>query len=85
MRHGLRRLTNELITRSIHSLTGDGDSFAILAKASEKYMQTSGGPSLGFVLEYRNGSEDEHYSCSNSKLTANEVIRAMRSYLADDG
>lgn len=54
-------VTDELISRSVSSLTGEGDSFAILAKAPEVYMQTSGGPSQGFVLEYRNGSEDEHY------------------------
>ena len=78
-------VTDALIAQSINSLTGDGDSFAILAKASETYMQTSGGPSYGFVLEYRNGSESEHYSCSNFELTADEVIWAFRSYFVDDG
>lgn len=77
-------VTDALIARSIHSLTGEGDSFAILGKASETYMQTSGGPSYGFVLEYRNGSESEHFSCSNVELTADEVIWAFQSYLADD-
>ena len=78
-------VTDALIAQSINSLTGDGDSFAILAKASETYMQTSGGPSYGFILEYRNGSESEHYSCSNNELTADEVIWAFQSYFADDG
>ena len=78
-------VTDRLIDESIRSLTGEGDSFAILSRASEIYMQTSGGPSYGFVLEYRNGSADEHYSCSNFKLTADEVIWAFQSYLADDG
>lgn len=78
-------VTDALIAQSINSLTGEGDSFAILAKASETYLQTSGGPSYGFVLEYRNGSESEHYSCSNFELTADEVIWAFQSYFADDG
>ncbi len=78
-------VTDNLIAQSIHSLTGEGDSFAILSKASETYIQTSGGPGYGFVLEYRAGSEDEHYSCSNFELTADEVIWAFQSYLANDG
>lgn len=77
-------VTDELIARSIHSLTGEGDSFAILAQAPEIYMQTAGGPGDGFVLEYRNGSAQEHYSCSRVGLTADEVINAFQSYLAGD-
>ncbi len=49
------------------------------------YIQTSGGPEYGFILEYRDGSEEQHYSCSNFELTADEVIWAFRSYLANDG
>ena len=78
-------VTNSLIDESIRSLTGEGDSFAILAQADQVYMQTSGGPENGFVLEYRNGSAEEHYSCSNFELTADEVIWAFQSYLAKDG
>ena len=78
-------VTNGLIDESIRSLTGEGDSFAILSKADQIYMQTSGGPEYGFVLEYRNGSAEEHYSCSNFELTADEVIWAFQSYLANDG
>ena len=77
-------ITAELIARSIRSLTGDGDSFAILAKDAQVYIQTSGDPKSGFVLEYRDGSEAEHYTCVNSELSADEVINAMQRYLADD-
>ena len=78
-------ISDRQIEKSIRSLTGEGDSFAILAQAAEVYLQTSGGPSYGFVLEYRDGSSDEHYSCSNFELTADEVIAAFQSYLAGDG
>ncbi|MDJ0759635.1 MAG: hypothetical protein QNJ19_09550 [Woeseiaceae bacterium] len=77
-------VTAELIARSIHSLTGEGDSFAILARDSQVYIQTSGGPKGGFILEYRDGSEAEHYASANTKLSADEVIRAMQRYLAND-
>ena len=77
-------ITAELIDRSIRSLTGDGDSFAILARDAQVYIQTSGDPKNGFVLEYRDGSEAEHYTCVNSELTADEVINAMQRYLNND-
>ena len=77
--------TNELIAKSIESLTGEGDSFAILAVAPQQYIQTQGDPRSGFILEYRNGSADEHYSCSNRQLSAERVVWAFQSYLANDG
>tara|TARA_R110002096_G_scaffold54881_3_gene141403 strand:+ start:657 stop:1079 length:423 start_codon:yes stop_codon:yes gene_type:complete len=78
-------LNAALIRDSINSLTGEGDSFAILEKSEQIYIQTSGGPEHGFVLEYRDGSEAQHYSCSNFELTADEVILAFQSYLSNDG
>ena len=77
-------VSDRQIEEAIHSLTGDGDSFAILARADEVYIQTSGDPRNGFVLEYRDGSDKDHYSCSNFNLTAEQIIRAFQSYLADD-
>lgn len=77
-------VSNRQIEGSIRSLTGDGDSFAILARADQEYIQTSGDPGNGFVLEYRDGSEEEHYSCTNVELSAEQVIRAFQSYLAVD-
>lgn len=77
-------VSDRQIEESIQSLTGDGDSFAILARAEQVYMQTSGDPQNGFVLEYRDGSEEEHYSCTNSQLTAEQVVWAFQSYLAND-
>lgn len=77
-------ISDRQIEASIQSLTGDGDSFAILARSDQVYIQTSGDPQNGFVLEYRDGSEEEHYSCSNFNLTAEQIIRAFQSYLAND-
>lgn len=77
-------VSDRQVEESIRSLTGDGDSFVILARADHVYIQTSGDPKNGFVLEYRDGSEEEHYSCSTFNLTAEQIIRAFQSYLADD-
>jgi hypothetical protein len=77
-------VSDRQIEESLRSLTGDGDSFAILARADQTYIQTSGDPHNGFVLEYRDGSEEEHYSCSNVDLTIDKVVGAFQSYLAND-
>jgi len=77
-------ISDRQIEESIRSLTDDVDSFAILARSDQVYIQTSGDPHNGFVLEYRDGSEEEHYSCTNFELTAEQVIRAFQSYLAND-
>ena len=77
-------VSDRQIERSIRSLTGKGDSFAILARADQDYIQTSGDSRNGFVLEYREGSEEKHFSCSSTELSVEQVISAFQSYLAAD-
>ena len=77
-------VTAELIARHIRSLGDDGDSFAILARDSQVYMQAAGDVDDGFMLEYRNGSESEHYVCTNPYLSHDDVIQAMQRYLEND-
>lgn len=74
----------ERIERAIRSLTGDGDSFAILAKSELSYIQTSGSPSVGFVLEYQDGSIEEHYSCTSHDLDVKQVLDAFQRFFAGD-
>ena len=78
------RLTNEAIEAAIRSLASDGDSFAILAKSEMSYLQTSGSPKAGFVLEYQDGSIEEHYSCTAHELSADQVVVAFQRYFAGD-
>jgi len=35
----------------------------------------------GFVLEYQEGSLDEHFQCRNRKLPLSDTIVALQSYL----
>ena len=77
-------LSDELIEKSIYSLTGDGDSFLILSLDEMTYMQASGYPGRGFVLEYQDGSLEQHYYCADPDISAGKVIDAFRSYLARD-
>jgi hypothetical protein len=70
---------------ALRALPGGLDSFAILAADDQHYMQAHGGHADGFALEYRDGSEDEHYRCSRAGLSLDEVLAAFRSYRRGDG
>ena len=78
-------VSDKLIEESIYSLAGEGDSFIILSKDEMTYMQTSGDVKNGFILEYQNGSLEQHFSCINPELTTKQVIKAFQSYHAQDG
>ena len=77
-------VTNGLIEQSIRGLTQEADSFAILEKSHMYYIQTAGDPKNGFVLEYQDGSLEEHFSCTDGHIDTNKVIKAFQSYLAQD-
>lgn len=78
------RVSSDLLERSIRSLDGTGDSFVILSKEEMTYLQTSGDPRNGFVLEYQNGTLEEHYSCIEPNLNAEQVVRAFQQYYSND-
>ena len=46
-------------------------------------MQTSGSTKNGFLLEYQNGSLQEHYAASGPELPLNLVQKAFSSYFLD--
>ena len=48
------------------------------------YMQTSGGGSDGFVLEYQAGSIEQHFRHEGPDLSLPEVVRAFQSYASGD-
>jgi len=74
-------VTEELLEEKLRSLPGEGDSFLILSKNEMTYMQTSGSIQEGFILEYQEGSVDEHYACTNSPLTQDLLVQAFKDYL----
>ncbi|NNM00941.1 MAG: hypothetical protein HKO62_09345 [Gammaproteobacteria bacterium] len=77
-------VSDEAIAEAIQSLTGDVDSFAILAASEMSYIQTAGDPGTGFDLEYQNGSLKEHYYCTSGPLTAKQVVDAFQRYAKGD-
>jgi hypothetical protein len=71
------------IEQELRALNG-GDCFAILGPTGMTYIQTSGGSSAGFDLEYQDGSTSRHYHCISDHLDLSTVTRAFRLYHRGD-
>lgn len=72
-------VNKEQITEALSSLTGVGDSFVILSQDDMYYIQTCGDKTSGFHVEYREGSEDMHFECTQT-LSLQETIEVFHSY-----
>lgn len=73
------------IADELASLPGGTDSFAILSQDDDlHYMQTADNPSGGFVLEYHDGSLDQHYRATDNNLPLAVVTNAFQLYAAKD-
>ena len=74
------------IRETIRSLPGGENSFAILQTGDDDqhYMQVAVAPNQNFQLEYRVGSEAEHYECRTKPLSEEQVADAFVSYRNGD-
>ena len=72
-------VNKEQITAALSSLTGEGDSFVILSQDDMYYIQTCGDKTSGFHVEYREGSEEMHFECTQT-LSLQETIEVFHSY-----
>ena len=68
-----------IIERAVRRLDNNRDAFVILELSNQTYMQVAGGPG-SYKLEYQDGSIEDHYSCSRSDLSADDVVNALLSY-----
>ena len=71
------------IREAIQALKGGSNSFVILHRSKYTYLQCHGGKSVGYSLEYQEGSLDEHYECSDD-LTEKDVIEVFQAYRNED-
>ena len=74
----------EDVERGIRTLQAAEDAFAILSAGEQRYIQTSGHPGIGFILEYRDCSEEQHFHCTLETVTTDQVVEAFLSYLRGD-
>lgn len=79
-------VTAEAIEGAIRSLADQEqeEGFVILSLSTQTYVQVAGTPQDGYVLEYRDGTPDQHYSCENPNLTEDEVIGVFLHFFAQD-
>ena len=47
------------------------------------YIQTSGSTESGFILEYQDGSIEEHYSCRDAPLNADQIVETLQRYFTN--
>ncbi len=71
--------TVDLIESSISALKGEVDSFAILSSDEMNYIQALATKN-GFVVQFQNGSIDEHYEF-DTYLSRPQTIKLFQAYL----
>ncbi len=64
----------------------DGEEFAILSASADTYIQCArqNDPPYEYLLEYQNGSLDEHYVAADEQITLVQVQFAFVKYLRGD-
>lgn len=76
-------VSTDLIAETVADLASKGDFFLILAKDEMTYIQTSGCTESGFILEYQDGSIEEHYSCRDAPLSADQIVETLQRYFTN--
>jgi hypothetical protein len=82
-----RKLTDpsaSQIAEELAALSGGGDSFAVLSRDELTYIQAAGARSEGFVLEYQEGSIDQHYRSTEDNLHLSTVTDVFQLYAVGD-
>lgn len=77
-------LTDDSIAVALGRLDGDKCSYAILAQSDDTYLQTSGSPESGFVLEYQIDDLDHHYLALREAIPLTEVVSVFQKYARRD-
>lgn len=73
----------EMVSDIIALLPGRPDPYLIVARSDFHYMQTYW-TEAGFILEYRDGSEQAHFRALR-QLSSDSVVRILHQYLQDRG
>ena len=70
----------EQIDSALRDLVESGGGFAILSELEQVYIQTAENGMGECTLEYREGSEENHYCSTSEELSIDEVIKAFQDY-----
>jgi len=61
---------------------GNAGFFAILARDDMTYIQAAGHEETGFVVEYQEGTLEEHYQSTEKNIDIRRIIEMFQLYLA---
>ncbi|CAA9335187.1 MAG: hypothetical protein AVDCRST_MAG71-1962 [uncultured Lysobacter sp.] len=81
---GTAQPTAVQIADALARLAGGQDSFLILSRGEDEFMQAIGCARDGFDVEYRDGSQETHFQTSGPTLSLETTAQLLRHYLADD-
>lgn len=80
----IKNPTLEQLLTALEDLGNHLDDFAILSKDDMTYLQVAVGDGDGFILEYQDGSLEEHYIAEDTEISEDAIIRAFAAYLNGD-
>lgn len=68
------------VTRALDRLGLPGNGYAVLAGGDQTYIQTTGSRADGYIVEYRDGSESEHYSSLKRDVPHPQMVELFLAY-----
>jgi hypothetical protein len=73
-----------VIRETLLALQQQKKGFCILSQSELTYIQTAHRSSLGFNLEYQDGSLEDHYACTQAEILLEDVHKAFLLFLNQD-
>lgn len=74
--------TPAVIKEVVSKLGQPGTEFVILVRKARYYMQATADEEGRCEMQYREGSEDQAFRCTNGALRIQDVVAAMKEYAA---
>lgn len=79
----LKSPSADQVANAFTRLTGGTDSYVILGKEEQVYVQAAGSVAQGFHVEFRDGSEDRHFQ-AKTVVSHEVVVDVFQRFLSDD-
>ena len=80
---GVKEIANPTLDQIENAICVLHSLFVILSRREDEFMQVRP-TGCGWLLEFQDGSVDEHYQCTNKELPLKEVTAALHAYRAGD-
>ncbi|MCG8525535.1 MAG: hypothetical protein MI748_04080 [Opitutales bacterium] len=68
------------IQQAISNLQDNADSFVILSLGEMTYLQCIGDSSVGYIVEYQEGSTDQHFTTKDGHIDTSRTLTIFKMY-----